>query len=124
MASNDGDEDVGNPTKKSTVTKKGTAKVVKKGAAKAREVNDDEDASVKEEEVEAAPLKAKSRAKATPKTNAAATVGKKPAISKSKSEVAAEQGRIALNGAHEAMGAETDGDGMDGMVPMKFEQEV
>lgn len=77
--------------------------------------------------METAPLKAKSRAKATPKSNAAATIGKKPAISKSKSEVAAEQGRIALNGAHEAMGAETDavdGDGMDGMVPMKFEQEV
>jgi hypothetical protein len=77
--------------------------------------------------VEAAPLKVKSRAKATPKRSAAATIGKKPPITKSKSEVAAEQGRIALNGAHEAMGAETDavdGNGMDGMVPMKFEQEV
>jgi len=77
--------------------------------------------------VEAVPPKAKSRAKAATKAKAAANTGKKPTIPKWKSEVAAEQGRIALNGVDEVTDAEIDaveGDGMDGLVPISFEQEA
>lgn len=125
--SKDAETEVGeNPFKKAKVTKKGTAKVVRKTAARAREVDDDGTGSAQEEMVEAAAPKAKGRAKAASKSKAAANTGKKPTVSKPKSDVVAEHGPIALNGADEAMDSEIhaeEDDGMDGMIPMKFEQE-
>lgn len=85
------------------------------------------DGSAQEEEVEAAAPKANSRAKAAPKSKAAANKGKKPTTSKSKLVLAAEQGRKALNEADEAMDADIDAaedDELHGMVPMRFEQEA
>lgn len=125
--SENGKEDGENLAKKTKVTKKGTAKVVRKAPAKAREVGDDGDRSAEEEEVESVPPKAKSRVKAAPKPKAGAKIAKKPTVSMWKSEVAAERGRIALNSADEVTDAEIDameGDGMDGMVPLKFEREA